>query len=236
MNQFQNPEFAKASRVPFLVILGVMAVAGFVTWQSVRFAFETAQQMMCVWEGRDAAILFMVARRTIWQAVMIGGGLYFVWRMLKAKNTVAQIAALVGGFKMSLAVLFAVKVSGVVGLWLGSNFQVCNEPLACLHGWRIFQLAYLMSLVGVMPGLMALADIAQGKLLSARTRGQGVLVIGIFIALCLGLYVINPVDLSPHQAGRYQEDDHEDDEGEESESSHLDGYRLTEDEPWEIRS
>ena len=183
-----------------------------------------------------AAILFMVARRTIWQAVMVGGGLYFVWRMLKAKNTVAQIAALVGGFKMSLAVLFAVKVSGVVGLWLGSNFQVCNEPLACLHGWRIFQLAYLMSLVGVMPGLMALADIAQGKLLSARTRGQGVLVIGIFITLCLGLYVINPVDLSPHQAGRYQEDDHEDDEGEESESSHLDGYRLTEDEPWEIRS
>ena len=236
MNQSQESEFAKASSMPLLAVLGVMAVAGFVTCQSVRFAFETAQRMMCVWEGRDAAILFVVARRTIWQAVMVGGGLYFVWRMLKAKNTVAQIAALVGGFKMSLAVLFAVKVSGVVGLWLGSNFQVCNEPLACLHGWRIFQLAYLMSLVGVMPGLMALADIAQGKLLSARTRGQGVLVIVIFIALCLGLYVINPVDLSPHQVGRYQEDDHEDDEGEESESSHLDGYRLTEDEPWEIRS
>ena len=236
MNQFQDPEFAKASRVPFLALLGVIAVAGVVTWQSVRFAFETAQRMMCVWEGRDAAILFMVARRTIWQAVMVGGGLYFVWRMLKAKNTVAQIAALVGGFKMSLAVLFAVKVSGVVGLWLGSNFQVCNEPLACLHGWRIFQLAYLMSLVGVMPVLMALADIAQRKLLSAQTRGQGALMIGIFIALCLGLFVINPVDLSPHQTGLYQEDDHEDDEGEESESNHLDGYRLTEDEPWEIRS
>lgn len=236
MSQFQESDFAKVSRVPFLAILGVAAIAGFITWQAIHLASEVSQRLICVWQGRDAAILFMVARRTVWDSVMIFGELFFVWRMAKARNTVSRIAALVGGIKIGFVILFATKVGNVVGLWLGSNFQICNEPIAFLCGWRIFQLIALMLPIVVTPGLMALADIAQGKLVSVQMRGRGALMAGSLVALYLGLCIVNPVNLHLHQAVRHQEEIQDDDGSEESGSSHLDGYRLTDDEPWEVQS
>ena len=235
MNQSQESEFAKASSMPLLAVLGVMAVAGFVTCQSVRFAFETAQRMMCVWEGRDAAILFMVARRTIWQAVMVGGGLYFIWRMVKAKTSLNQLASVVSGFKMMAAVVMSVKASGFLGLWLGSHFPICNDSLSCLHGWRLFQIADLMLLFLMIPLVMGVANIAQSRLMSARTRGRGVLIAGSVIALFAGLCVVDPVRDDPRHEVRHHEDEREEEEVEESTPGKYDGYRLTEDEPWEVK-
>ena len=235
MQMSEITEFELKSRIPVLAVLGVIAVAGFVTWQSVRFAFETAQRMMCVWEGRDAAILFMVARRTIWQAVMVGGGLLFLWRMVKARTTLAQVASVVSGFKVIGAVVLAVKASGVLGLWLGSHFPACNEVIPSLHGWRIFQLADLALLIGIIPATIALADFAQSRLLAARTRGRGVLLLGCIAALYAGLYGIDPFEGSPRHEVRHHEDEREEEEIDESAPGKNDGYRLTDDEPWEVK-
>lgn len=235
MNQSRESEFAKTSSMPLLVVLGVMAVAAFVTCQSVRLAFEAAQRMMCVWEGRDTAILFMVARRTIWQAVMVGGGLYFIWRMLKAKTSLDQLALVVSGFKMMAAVVMSVKASGFFGLWLGSHFPICNDSLSCLHGWRLFQIADLMLLFLMIPLVMALANIAQSRLLSARARGRGVLIAGSVVALYVGLCFVDPIGDDSHHEVQHHEDDREEEDVDESVPDKHDGYRLTEDEPWEVK-
>lgn len=235
MNQLQESDFAKASSVSSWVILGVVAIAGFITWQAVHLVSEVSQRLVCVWQGRDAAVLFMVIRRTVWDAAMILGELFFVWRMAKARSAVSQIAALVGGIKIGFVILFATKVGNVVGVWLGSDFQICNEPIVCLRGWRIFQLATLILPIVVLPGLMALVDIVQGNLLSVRTRGWGALMAGGLVALYLGLCVVNPGNSGLHQAMGNHEDV-QDDENEESGSGQLDDYRLTDDEPWAVRS
>lgn len=225
-------DFVKESRVPVLAVSFVMGITGFVTWQSVRWAVAYAQRMSFVWQGRDADIMFLVARDTIWQSVLIGGGLLAAWRMARAKSSVAQLAAAAGAVKIAVAALLSVKFSGTLGLWLAGRSGMCVEPLICLRGWRLFQIADLAALIGLLPAMTVLEDAVMGWSLSARTRRRAVLAAGCLAALYLASSLFDP-------AGRHAAWRGEDGRGgggiEESEPDPHDGYRLEEDEPWSFR-
>lgn len=219
---------AHDGRQTVVMMLCGMILGAYVTWFSVDTAFEVSQQLRYVWAGHDAAVLFMVARRTIGHSALLAGVMLMIIRLWRTRNERGAWKYVFETLKIGLSVWAAVWLSSTLGFAAVRYFPDVNVPIELLRGWRGFQLINLGTLVMSIPLFVLLANYIQRKFLATpywcHRVGIALLVAATTSGVALARdYVLD--GLGPNQA-KHQET-------EEEMESPFDSFRLSADEPGE---
>lgn len=219
---------AHDGRQTVVMMLCGMILGAYVTWFSVDTAFEVSQQLRYVWAGHDAAVLFMVARRTIGHSALLAGVMLMIIRLWRTRNERGAWKYVFETLKIGLSVWAAVWLSSTLGFAAVRYFPDVNVPIEPLRGWRGFQLINLGTLVMSIPLFVLLANYIQRKFLATpywcHRVGIALLVAATTSGVALARdYVLD--GLGPNQA-KHQET-------EEEMESPFDSFRLSADEPGE---
>lgn len=217
---------AHDGRQTVVMMLCGMILGAYVTWFSVDTAFEVSQQLRYVWAGHDAAVLFMVARRSIGHSALLAGVMLMIIRLWRTRNERGAWKYVFGTLKIGLSVWAAVWLSSTLGFAAVRYFPDVNVPIEPLRGWRGFQLINLGTLVMSIPLFVLLANYIQRKFLATpywcHRVGIALLVAATTSGVALARdYVLD--GLGPNQA-KHQET-------EEDQESPFDNFRLSADEP-----
>lgn len=219
---------AHDGRQTVVMMLCGMILGAYVTWFSVDTAFEVSQQLRYVWAGHDAAVLFMVARRSIGHSALLAGVMLMIIRLWRTRNERGAWKYVFETLKIGLSVWAAVWLSSTLGFAAVRYFPDVNVPIEPLRGWRGFQLINLGTLVMSIPLFVLLANYIQRKFLATpywcHRVGIALLVAATTSGVALARdYVLD--GLGPNQA-KHQET-------EEELESPFDSFRLSADEPGE---
>ena len=219
---------AHDGRQTVVMMLCGMILGAYVTWFSVDTAFEVSQQLRYVWAGHDAAVLFMVARRSIGHSALLAGVMLMIIRLWRTRNERGAWKYVFETLKIGLSVWAAVWLSSTLGFAAVRYFPDVNVPIELLRGWRGFQLINLGTLVMSIPLFVLLANYIQRKFLATpywcHRVGIALLVAATTSGVALARdYVLD--GLGPNQA-KHQET-------EEEMESPFDSFRLSADEPGE---
>ena len=216
-------------RQTVLMMLCGMLLGAYVTWFSVDTAFEVSQQLRYVWAGHDAAVLFMVARRSIGHSALIAGIMLMIVRLWRARNEKGAWKYVFETLKIGLAIWAAIGLSSTLGFAAVRYFPDANDPIELLRGWRGFQLINLGTLVLSIPLFMILANHIQRKFLATPYWCRRVGIVLLVVATTGGAtlardYVLDGLGLDPAKHR----------ESEEDQKSPFDDFRLSADEPGEV--
>ena len=233
MKQDLEAEFSNGSRMPIGFVLGAIAIGGAVCWQTVHGMGRTGALQMGFCPQRDVYVLFSVARSAIWQAVLFAGGLFYAWRLLRAKVWAGQLGVAVGLLKLFGAIFAAINISGVTSLSLVCHVPSSMNPIPGLKGWCPYEIIDLAILACSLPALMMLADWFQDKILTARALCGRLALGGSAVAVFWVLSVIPPLGHCEHRLPPCEGSDGQG--GQKEEAGQLDRYRLSDDEPGEIK-
>ena len=219
---------AHDGRQTVVMMLCGMILGAYVTWFSVDTAFEVSQQLRYVWAGHDAAVLFMVARRSIGHSALLAGVMLMIIRLWRTRNERGAWKYVFETLKIGLSIWAAVWLSSTLGFAAVRYFPDVNVPIELLRGWRGFQLINLGTLVMSIPLFVLLANYIQRKFLATpcwcHRVGLALLVAATTSGVALARdYVLD--GLGPNQA-KHQET-------EEDQESPFDNFRLSADEPGE---
>ena len=215
-------------RQTVVMMLCGMILGAYVTWFSVDTAFEVSQQLRYVWAGHDAAVLFMVERRSIGHSALIAGIMLMMIRLWRARNEKDAWKYVFETLKIGLAIWAAIWLSSILGFATVRYFPDANVPIEVLRGWRGFQLINLGTLVMSIPLFMLLADYIQRKFLATPCWCHRVGIVLLVVATTSGAtlardYVMDGLGLDPAKHR----------ESEEGQESPFDNFRLSADEPGE---
>ena len=167
-------EFERDSKLPFWVILGGEVIACFATWYAVHSVWGMCGHAGFDWCGHEASMMFKAARGSIVLSAMLSGGLTLLIRLVWAKDA-SVLGYLVAYAKLALVLFVAMRISAVVGFAMGAFVPQSCEPMMAFGGWRCFQLAHVVSMVVLIPAGLCFMELAQKRLLAARTwLGRGV--------------------------------------------------------------
>lgn len=226
-------EFERDSRLPVAAIAAGIVVGCAVTWYAVHHTLDMCGLAAFGWGGKEASVLFSTARWTIWLSAMIAAGLAIVTRVVCSKDGGSGWGHAVGMTKIMLVILLATRLSSAAGFAVGMFVPYSCDPIPFLGGWRAFQMVNIAGRLVLIPSGMLLAEYVQGKLLSAKTGlGRGV-VCAAALAVCLAGHFLSRLDWIGMIVSEKTEATEEDEAPGESPFDH---YRLTADEPGEIRA
>ena len=219
---------AHDGRQTVVMMLCGMILGAYVTWFSVDTAFEVSQQLRYVWAGHDAAVLFMVARRTIGHSALLAGVMLMIIRLWRTRNERGAWKYVFETLKIGLSVWAAVWLSSTLGFAAVRYFPDVNVPIELLRGWRGFQLINLGTLVMSIPLFVLLANYIQRKFLATPYWCHRVGIALLVAATTGGVAMARDYVLDG--LGRDHAKQHETDEELESP---FDSFRLSADEPGE---
>ena len=226
-------EFERDSRLPVSAIAAGIIVGCAVTWYAVHHTLDMCGLAAFGWGGEVASVLFSTARWTIWLSAMIAAGLAFVTRVVRSKDGGNVWGFAVGMTKIMLVILLATRLSSAGGFAVGTFVPHSCDPIPLLGGWRVFQMVNIAGLLVLIPAGLLLAEYAQRKLLAARTWfGRGAVCV-VVAALCVTGHCLSRLDWIGMIVSEKSEEVEE--EGS-SEESPFDKYRLSVEEPGELRS
>lgn len=216
-------------RQAVVMMLCGMILGAYVTWFSVDTAFEVSQQLRYVWTGHDAAVLFMVARRSIGHSALIAGVMLMMIRLWRARNEKGAWKYVFEVLKIGLAVWAAFWLSSTLGFAAVGFIPFSNVPIEQLRGWRGFQLVNIGSLILSIPLFKIILDLICRKLRETQFLCHRMAIIlsvvAIFgVAMVVREFVVDGLGLHSHAAQH---------ETEEENQSPFDKFRLTSDEPGE---
>ena len=217
------------SRQTVVMMLCGMLLGAYITWFSVDTAFEISQQLRYVWAGHDAAVLFMVARRSIGHSALLAGVMLMMIRLWRARNEKGAWRYVFETLKIGLAVWSALWLSSTLGFAAVGFIPFSNVPIELLRGWRGFQLVNIGSLILSIPLFMIAFDFICRKLretqLLCHRMAIILSVVAIFgVAMVAREFVVDGLGLHSRAAHH---------EAEEENQSPFDTFRLTSDEPGE---
>lgn len=210
-----------------MVLCGVF-LGAYITWFSIDAAFEVNQQLRFVWVGHDAAVLFMVARRTIGHSALIAGVMMMLIRLWRARNEKGAWKYIFGVVKIGFAVWTAIWLSSTLGFAAVRYIPNVNDPIELLSGWRGFQLINLGALVVSIPLFMLLAECVQRKFLANPSLCHRVGIVLLIVATAGGATVARDFVLKGLEPDHVKQE-----EVEEEQTSPFDNFRLSADEPGE---
>ena len=219
---------AHDGRLTVVMMLCGMLLGAYVTWFSVDTAFEVSQQLRYVWAGHDAAVLFMVARRSIGHSALIAGIMLMIIRLWRARNEKGAWKYVFETLKIGLAIWAAIWLSSTLGFAAVRYFPDVNVPIEVLRGWRGFQLINLGTLVMSIPLFMFLTDYIQRKFLANPSLCHRVGIVLLIVATAGGATVARDFVMAGLEPDRAKQD-----EAEEEQASPFDDFRLSADEPGE---
>lgn len=233
MRQDLEAEFTKGSRMPIWVMLGAIAICGVVCWQVVQRMGQMGAPPMGLCPQRDVYILFSVARSAIWKAALFAGSLFYTWRLLRTKVWAGQVGVAVGLLKLFGAVFAAINISGATSVSLVCHVPSSMNPIPGLKGWCPYEIIDIAILACSLPALMMLADWFQDKILTARALCGRLALGGSAVAVFWVLSAIPPLGHCEHRLPPCEGSDGQG--GQKEEAGQLDRYRLSDDEPGEIK-
>lgn len=222
-------EIEKCSKLPIGNILCGMVVGAVITFLTVRFAAGCERNLMFVLEGRDAAIMFLVARRTIWMAAGLAGLLAMAAGLWQSHTDSERLGHFIAFAKLAVVIFLATQIGSTLGFASGKYIPCFNEPIAVLKGWRGFQLLDLGALLLFIPLLVLIVDRLQNRLMVARTWHRRVALLAVVAVVFGGVQVSYRMVFGEDRSDCSAEAE-PDDDGPEKPNS----YRLSEDEPWEV--
>lgn len=215
-------------RQTVVMVLCGMLLGAYVTWFSVDAAFEVSQQLRYVWAGHDAAVLFMVARRSIGHSALIAGVMLMLLRLWRARNETGAWKYVFGTVKIGLAIWAAFWLSSTLGFAAIRYIPNVNDPIELLRGWRGFQLLNLGVLVVSIPLFMFTTGYIQRKFLKSPSWCRRIGILLLIVATIGGAALARN-----HVFEGLEQDRAKQDEAEEEQSSPYDSFRLSVDEPGE---
>lgn len=223
-------EFERESRLPVEAVSVGMVVGCAVTWYAVRHTLEMCGLSVFGWGGEEASVLFSTARWTIWLSAMIATGIAFLVRVVRSKDGGSGWGFVVGMTKIMLVILLAARLSSAGGFAVGTFVPHSCDPISLLGGWRVFQIVNIVGLLVLIPSGMLLVEYAQRKMLAARTWLGRVVVCVALVAICLAGHCLSRLDWIGMIVSEKTEKAED-----EPEERLFDNYRLTADEPWELK-
>lgn len=216
-------------RQTVVMMLCGMLLGAYVTWFSVDTAFEVCQQLKYVWDGHDAAVLFMVARRSIGHSALLAGVMLMIIRLWRTRNEKGVWKHVFETLKIGLAVWAAFWLSSTLGFAAVGFIPFSNVPVGLLRGWRGFQLVNIGSLILSIPLFMIALDFVFRKLRETQFLCHRMAIIlsvvaAFGVAMVVREFVVDGLGLHSRAAQH---------ETEEENQSPFDKFRLTSDEPGE---
>ena len=223
----------KTDSIPLVAVAGMMVVGGVVAAMAMQQAAFASQGLCVTTPGREAAIIHLVLRGAVKNAVLCTAALLACWRCLRAAG-VSKIdwLVLLSFIKIVVAVFAASSISQCVSLIGARICPLLHDQIAGLGGWRGFQLLDLVLVVGLILVFVVLADAIERRIKDADSTsariafaGAAILVFVVVSSSAFGQMVCGPF------ASRHG--DAIDENGVE-EPQRDDDFRLDADEPWEL--
>ena len=225
--------FERDSRLPVAAISSGIAVGCAITWYAVHHTLEMSGLAAFGWGGEEASVLFSAARWTIWLSAMIAAGLAFIARIVRSKDGGNVWGFVVGMTKIMLVILLGTRLSSAAGFAVGVFMPHSCDPIPSLGGWRVFQMVNVVGLLVLIPVGMLLAEYAQRKMFAAKTWLGRSVVGATLVTICLAGQCLSRLDwIGLIVLGKAEEAEDVDP----PEESPFDNYRLTADEPGEVRA
>lgn len=219
--------------MPIAAIGGVAIGGAVVATASVFLAYEAGACLDLLVEGRTAAILHLVLRGAMKNALLCGAFAVACWQYWRMPSgTWRKLLPSLLIVKVGAAVFAASSVARICSMVALRIFPALMEPIPALCGSRPFQILDLAMLFGMILLFVALADFLQRKIEASKSMMRRVGLAAFAVCLFVALYSPVTYRLAGDLIWRRNDDAKE--ETEELGPNHDNEYHIDADEPWEV--
>ena len=220
--------------MPVKVVGGMIVVGAVVAAAAVFQAYEVGQSLDLLVQGRMAAILHLVLRGAMRNAVLCAAFAVACWQYWRMPSgTWRKLLPSLLIVKVGAAVFAASSVARICSMLALRMFPALMEPIPALCGWRPFQVLDLALLFGLILLFVAVADCLQRKIEESKSmmRRVGLAV----LAVCFFAVLASPgtYRLVCSLIEGWNTDAKE--EAEEWDPNQDNEYQIEVDEPWQLR-
>ena len=221
--------------MPIAAIGGVAIGGAVVATASVFLAYEAGACLDLLVEGRTAAILHLVLRGAMKNALLCGAFMIACWQYWRMPSgTWRKLLPSLLIVKIGAAVFAASSVARICSMVALRMFPALMEPIPALCGWRPLQVLDLALLFGLILLFVAVADCLQRKIEESKSmmRRVGLAV----LAVCFFAVLASPgtYRLACGLIEGWNTDAKE--EMEELGPNQDNEYHIDADEPWEVNA
>ena len=221
--------------MPVKVVRGMIVVGAVVATAAVFQAYEVGQSLDLLVQGRTAAIMHLVLRGAMRNAVLCAAfavACWQYWRMPSGTWRKLLLSLLI--VKVGAAVFAASSAARICSM---VAFRICPalmEPFAALSGWRPFQVLDLALFFGMILLFVAVADCLQRKIEASKSMMRRVGLAAL--AVCFFAVLASPgtYRLACGLIEGWNTDAKE--EMEELGPNQDNEYNIDADEPWEVNA
>ena len=221
--------------MPVVAVGGMIVVGAVVATAAVFRAYAVGQCLDVLVQGRTAAILHLVLRGAMMNAVLCTALLVAFWRYWRIPSeSVWKLLPLLLPVKIGAAVFAASSVARFFSMSAQRFLPSMMHPFAAIGGWRPFQILDLALLFVLMLLFVALADRMQRKIEAVSSMALRVTFTAL--AVCLFVVLASPIPYRITCELVERQNNDESEETEEPDPPQDNDYRIDADEPWEVRA
>ena len=231
----RNEKMKDEVSMPIAAIGGV-AVGGVVVATAAVFqAYELGQSLDLLVEGRTAAILHLVLRGAMRNAVLCAAFAVACWRYCRLPSgTWWKLLPSLLILKVGAAVFAASSAARICSLVVLRICPALMGPIPALCGARPFQILDLAMLFGMILLFVALADFLQRKIEASKSMMRRVGLAAL--AVCFFAVLASPGTYRLACGLIWWRNDDAKEETEELGPNHDNEYHIDADEPWEVNA
>ena len=221
--------------MPIAAIGGVAVGGAVVATAAVFHTYEVGQNLDLLVQGRMAAILHLVLRGAMRNAVLCAAFAVACWQYWRMPSgTWRKLLPSLLIVKVGTAVFAASSVARICSIVVLRIFPALMEPIPALYGSRPFQILDLALLFGLILLFVALADFLQRKIEASKSMMRRVGLAAL--AVCFFAVLASPgtYRLACGLIEGWNTDAKE--EMEELGPNHDNEYHIDADEPWEVNA
>ena len=233
--QERDEKMKNESSIPVAVVGGMIVVGAVVATAAVFQAYEVGQSLDLLVQGRTAAILHLVLRGAMRNAVLCAAFAVACWQYWRMPSgTWRKLLPSLLIVKVGAAVFAASSVARICSMVALRIFPALMEPITALCGWRPFQVLDLALLFGMILLFVAVADFLQRKIEESKSMMRRVGLAAL--AVCFFAVLASPgtYRLVCSLIEGWNTDAKE--ESEEWDPDQDNEYQIEVDEPWEVNA
>ena len=231
----RNEKMKDEVSMPIAAIGGVAVGGAVVATAAVFQAYEVGQSLDLLVQGRTAAILHLVLRGAMRNAVLCAAFAVACWQYWRMPSgTWRKLLPSLLIVKVGAAVFAASSVARICSMVALRIFPALMEPIPALCGSRPFQILDLAMLFGMILLFVAVADCLQRKIDESKSMMRRVVLAAL--AVCFFAVLASPVTYRfvCSLIEGWNTDAKE--ESEEWDPNQDNEYNIDADEPWEVNA
>ncbi len=221
--------------MPIAAIGGVAVGGVVVATAAVYQAYEVGQSLDLLVQGRTAAIMHLVFRGAMRNAVLCAAFAVACWQYWRMPSgTWWKLLPSLLIVKVGAAVFAASSVARICSMLALRMFPALMEPIPALCGSRPFQILDLAMLFGMILLFVALADFLQQKIEASKSMMRRVVLAAL--AVCFFAVLASPGTYRLACGLIWWRNDDAKEETEELGPNQDNEYNIDADEPWEVNA